>query len=333
MSQELTSAPRIGAISIGSNDLHLLVASSDGQTTFDRQLDRSVLVELVGMLSPGGPPVLPPAALAQALKTLGKLVSLARRAGAEPVVAVGTDVLREAANGPAFCGLVAATLGIEASVISGQEEAGLDHAWATFPPRSEPVPLLIVDSGGGSTQVVLEEHPHAARAVSLPLGAGVLTQRFLAHDPPKTKELEALRTHVHTVVETLPSGPIPHAAILMGGSADHLVRLGAHPQLAQLTQHGLDQSVALCQQHSAAKLARVYQLEEPRARLLAAGAIILQEVLRRYQLETAVVKADDIRGGLIVRYAQRGQDWRANLALPAWRTATKMRSTAKHEGG
>jgi exopolyphosphatase/guanosine-5'-triphosphate,3'-diphosphate pyrophosphatase len=165
------SAPQaIGVASIGSNDVHVLVAASDGATRFDRLLDRSAEVELVGAeVEARGHVVLPAAALASALGVLGDLITRARSAGARHILAVGTEALREAANGAAFCSLLAATFGIEAVVITGEEEAGLDYTWATFPAPPE-LPLLVVDSGGGSTQVIVSQGP-AVSAVSLPIGA------------------------------------------------------------------------------------------------------------------------------------------------------------------
>ena len=132
----------IGVISIGSNDIHLLVATSDGITTFDRQVNESRLAGLVGAVTGG---VVPVKALSQALHDLETLVEAARTAGASPILAIATEALREVANGPAFIDLVGTTLGIPAALISGQEEAALDYCWATCPPVPA-TPLLVVDS-------------------------------------------------------------------------------------------------------------------------------------------------------------------------------------------
>src|SRR5205807_8400306 len=182
----------IGAISIGSNDIHLLVAASDGIGTFDRHANQSMLAELVGTVKGG---VVPAKALSQALQDIEMLVKVARNAGASPIIAIATEALREVANGPAFIDLLGTTLGITAMLISGEEEAALDYCWATFPPVP-PSPLLVVDSGGGSTQAILGEGPTPIFAHSLPVGAGNMTKQFLAHDPPTTKELEALHAHI-----------------------------------------------------------------------------------------------------------------------------------------
>src|SRR5439155_594196 len=153
---------------------------------------QSMLAELVGTVRGG---VVPAKALSQALLDLETLVTQARNAGASPIIALATEAMREVANGPAFIELVGTTLGIQAVLISGEEEAVLDYSWATFPPVP-PSPLLVVDSGGGSTQAILGNGPTPAIAQSLSVGAENMTKQFVDHDPPTKEESEALSIHV-----------------------------------------------------------------------------------------------------------------------------------------
>src|SRR5260370_40265268 len=97
----------IGVISIGSKDIHLLVAISDGIGAFDRQANQSVLAELVGAVKGGAVPAKP---LGQALQDLARLVKVARSAAASPIIPLATGALREVANGPACTDLAARRL-------------------------------------------------------------------------------------------------------------------------------------------------------------------------------------------------------------------------------
>lgn len=302
----------VGVISIGSNDIHLLVAASDGTGTFNRLANQSLLAELVGTVRHG---VVPAKALSQALEEIDALVKAARNAGASPIIAVATEALREVANGPAFIDLVGTTLGITALLISGEEEAALDYCWATFPPVP-PTPLLVVDSGGGSTQAILGEGPIPTFAHSLPVGAGNMTKQFLAHDPPTGEELDALRAHIASLVDTLPVTLNPRSAVLMGGSADHLLQFAADPKQFRMTQADLHQALHAMQKHAAHEIAHDYDCPEERARLLPAGAVILSQVLSHFGLEDAFVKPNGIRGGLVVSYARHGDGWRQALPMP-----------------
>jgi exopolyphosphatase/guanosine-5'-triphosphate,3'-diphosphate pyrophosphatase len=302
----------VGVISIGSNDIHLLVAGSDGISSFDRRANQSVLAELVGSVKGG---IVPVKALSQALHDLETLVEAARSAGASAIIAIATEALREVANGPAFVDLVGATLGITALLIPGEVEAALDYCWATFPPQLTP-PLLVVDSGGGSTQAILGDGPTPAFAQSIPVGAGNMTGQFLAHDPPTRAELAALDDYISSQVDMLPTGLSPRSAILMGGSADHLLSLAADPGKHLVTGDDLQHALHELQKTPAKEIAHTYNCPVERARLLAAGATILLNVLLKYDMEEALVKANGIRGGLVVSYARHGDAWREALPYP-----------------
>jgi exopolyphosphatase / guanosine-5'-triphosphate,3'-diphosphate pyrophosphatase len=302
----------IGVISVGSNDIHLLVATSDGITTFERQANQSMLAELVGAVKGG---VVPIKALSQALQDLETLVKAASTADARTIIAIATEALREVANGPAFIELFGTTLGIKAVLISGQEEAALDYCWATFPPVPQ-TPLLVVDSGGGSTQAIQGEGPTPAFAKSLPVGAGNMTKQFLAHDPPTKEEVQALNDYISGQVNTLPIVLTPQSAILMGGSADHLLQFASDPKKLVVTRDDLHHALHELQKKPAREIAHDYNWLTERARLLPAGAVILMNVLSRYGFEEAHVKANGIRGGLVVSYARNGDNWRQGLPLP-----------------
>jgi exopolyphosphatase/guanosine-5'-triphosphate,3'-diphosphate pyrophosphatase len=325
MSGEESTAPKnprareqirqaMGVISIGSNDIHLLVASSDGAAGFHQEVSQSVLAELVGTLQGN---VLPVKALNQALRDLETLVGVAHSYHAQPILAVGTEALREARNGSTFLELVAATLGIEAFTITREEEAALDYRWATFASTLDAenqAPLLAIDSGGGSTQIVLGRGPSPTFSKSLPIGAGNLTERWLAHDPPRHTELQALQEEVSSLVDTLPPLPVPpQRVVAMGGSADHLVRLSSHPKHWRLTVSALDKMVVNLQKKTASEIARKCDLPVPRVRLLPAGAVILRTLLAHYQSEEAEVKENGIRGAVVVSYARHGRRWRRSL--------------------
>ena len=307
----MTEKPPTGVISIGSNDIHLLVATSDGVGTFERKANQSMLAELVGAVKGG---VVPAKALSQALLDLETLVKQARNAGASPIIALATEAMREVANGPTFIELAGTTLGMNAVLISGQEEAALDYSWATFPPVP-PSPLLVVDSGGGSTQAILGEGPAPAFAQSLPVGAGNMTKQFIDHDPPTKEELEALSGHVATLVATLPMVLTPQSAVLMGGSADHLLQFASDPGQHRLSRDDLHRALHELHHKPKGEIAHDYDCLPDRAHLLAAGAEIVLQILTHYSLVEAVVKPNGIRGGLVVSYARHQDGWRQALPV------------------
>jgi len=185
-------------------------------------------------------------------------------------------------------------------LISGEEEAALDYCWATFP-QVPPAPFLVVDSGGGSTQAILGEGPTPVSAHSLPVGAGNMTKQFLAHDPPTKEELEALQVHTSSLVDTLPLVLAPQSAVLMGGSADHLLQFSADPKQHRLTQDDLHHALHTLQKHTAQEIANYYECREDRARLIAAAGVRRLTVLPRYGRQKAYGTPNGILGVRCVR--------------------------------
>src|SRR5437660_10523859 len=108
----------------------------------------------------------------------------------------------------------------------------------------------------------------------------------------------------------------PQSAVLMGGSADHLLQFAADPKQHHVTQADLHHALHVLQKHTAREIAHDYDCLEERARLLTAGAVILLQVLSHYGLDAASVKPNGLRGGLVVSYARHGDGWRQALPTP-----------------
>ena len=160
------------------------------------------------------------------------------------------------------------------------------------------------------------EGPTPAFAQSLPIGAGNMTQHFLKHDPPTKKEIQSLQAHIAARIDSLPIVLPLRSAMLMGGSADTLLQFVADPKKQIVTNADLQQALQKLCKKSAKQIAHSHHLLVERARLLPAGVMILTHILSRYGLDEAYVKADGIRGGLVVSYARHRDNWRQALPLP-----------------
>jgi exopolyphosphatase/pppGpp-phosphohydrolase len=120
---------------------------------------------------------------------------------------------------------------------------------------------------------------------------------------------------VSSQVDTLPSlSVLPQRVVVMGGSADHLVRFTTHPKHWRLTIESLDKILVTLQKKTAAEIARKYDLPVLRARLLPAGATILRTLLAHYHSHDAEVKENGIRGAVVVSYTRDGKKWRRSLS-------------------
>jgi exopolyphosphatase / guanosine-5'-triphosphate,3'-diphosphate pyrophosphatase len=186
--------PRYAAIDVGSNSIRLLVAAVDGKGRMETLAsDRQVVRLGTGVFRDGK---LSESSMDLACRVLERMTDEYRGFKVDAVRAVGTSALRDAANQVEFVARASAILRTPLFVITGQEEARLVQrgVQARWPKLSKPV--LIVDIGGGSVQLILSEHGQLVEAFSKQLGAVRLTEQFLKSDPPDTREIARLQKHI-----------------------------------------------------------------------------------------------------------------------------------------
>jgi len=192
---------RLGVLDIGSNTVHLLVVDAVPDARPDPAADEGSTVRLMRYLDDDG------AITEEGVETLGaavrKAVKAAEKFGVDEMVGIATSAIREASNGPEVLAHLSDLAGVELQVLSGREEAELTflaarrwHGWAAGR-------LLLLDIGGGSLEIAtgLDERPDYA--VSVPLGAGRLTRRFLLSDPPTEQEVREAKSHAKKVLASV----------------------------------------------------------------------------------------------------------------------------------
>jgi exopolyphosphatase/guanosine-5'-triphosphate,3'-diphosphate pyrophosphatase len=258
-----------GCIDIGTNTTRVLVAEARaGRLT--EVLQRRAFTRLGRGLSAGH--AIPEDRIEAAAEVVAAQHALAAEAGASPIRTVATAVIRRAANAHEFCAAIRRLCGVDVAVLDAEEEARLAFVGATRTLGGRPAGrLAVVDVGGGSTEIAAGT---LAAGVdwwtSLPVGSGVLADRFLASDPPTAGELTAARTHAQRALDGLEL-PSVDTAVAVGGSAASLRRLVG----PVLDRAALDRALAVLQGATAAQVAARYHLEEERVRLLPAGLLAL----------------------------------------------------------
>ena len=182
---------RIAVVDIGSNSTRLLVADiDDGRVT--RELERrSTVTRLGDGVDASGE--LKPEAMERVFRALDAYRELIERDEAEKRVAVLTSAVRDAGNGTDFAQQVARRYEIEPHVLTGDEEAGLTFLGAMSErDPDDDAPTVVIDVGGGSTEIVIGQGHQADFHVSTQAGVVRQTERHLHTDPPTAKELNAL---------------------------------------------------------------------------------------------------------------------------------------------
>jgi exopolyphosphatase/guanosine-5'-triphosphate,3'-diphosphate pyrophosphatase len=227
---------RVAAIDCGTNSIRILVADvttgSDGRL-FLRDVHREQRVVRLGK-GVDATGRLDPAAVERTRVALADYTAVLRRKGAERVRMVATSATRDARNREDFFGMARATLGVDAEVISGDEEARLSFAGAVGELDPEDGPFVVADAGGGSTELVIGELTDEGAVVraarSVDIGSVRITERCLDSDPPSAAEIAKARELATSMLdEAFAAVPVEGARTWVG-VAGTITTLSAYAQ-------------------------------------------------------------------------------------------------------
>jgi exopolyphosphatase / guanosine-5'-triphosphate,3'-diphosphate pyrophosphatase len=260
------------AIDIGSNTTRLLVAEpGDGQLR--KVMEQRAYTRINKAIRDSG--AIPKEKAAEVAEVVATQVRLARELGAETIRAVATAAVREASNGQGVAGQIGELAGVPVDVLGDEEEGRLSFVGATKT-LGHPVEGLVgvVDVGGGSTEVILGTVPGGVREVrSWRVGSGVLADELIASDPPSAAEIRKIRDRIDDIFEGVEVEQ-PTQAVAVGGSATSLRRLVG----AVLEYETLERGIRVLCGDPAAEVARRFELDPERVRILATGVLLLEKL-------------------------------------------------------
>ena len=286
---------RRACIDIGSNTTRLLVADCDDGGLVERRQERAFT--LIGRsIDPDG--TIPTEKLAEVLEAVVTQHAIARELGAVDVRCVATAAVRRAANAETLVRLIhEACGGLELEILSGAEEARLAFIGAAWGIGAETENGLgVVDAGGGSSELVVGDAPAYVRWwVSLPLGSGDVTHRWLPSDPPTAHEIETAKERAREIFSGVRPPPDVGRLVAVGGSATS-VRLLAGSMLDPAV---LDHLLGAVQRFSSVDFARRFGVDVQRARLLAGGLVILRSVCELFGVPLEIGRGG-LREGLLL---------------------------------
>jgi exopolyphosphatase/guanosine-5'-triphosphate,3'-diphosphate pyrophosphatase len=251
---------------------------------------------------------------AQTLAAITEFAQKARDLGVEKIVAVATAALRDVRDGAEFIAKVKAQAGIDLEIITGETEAELSYLAVikglTIDPAAK---LLIVDIGGGSTELIRAEPGRKLDLASLQIGSVRLTERHVHHDPPTAREAADLRLAVNSELQRLGWEFSPDAMVGIAGTVTTVcaVTLGLTTYDSKIVHgHHLshDDVMATISKFGALPLAerkKLPGLQPARADVIFAGAAILERIMNHFHLNEVVVSDQGVRWGLLWRTLQQ----------------------------
>jgi exopolyphosphatase / guanosine-5'-triphosphate,3'-diphosphate pyrophosphatase len=301
---------RVAAVDCGTNSIRLLVADLDGaEGTPLREVDRRMEivrlgegVDRTGRLSP--------AALARTFAACDAYAEVIRVAGAERLRFVATSASRDVENRDDFAAGVHQRLGVEPEVVTGDEEARLSFAGATrelLGGHAE-TPFLVVDVGGGSTELVLGARDVTA-ARSVDVGCARMTERHLHDDPPTADQVAAARADVEEAVRHAGrTVPLAEARTLVGlaGSVTTVAAMALglpaydpdrihHSRISAVDVHDVARTLLAMTRDERAALPFMHP---GRVDVIGAGALVLAVVLENVPVDDVLVSEHDILDGI-----------------------------------
>lgn len=299
---------RVAVVDIGSNSTRLLVADVlDGR--IEELERRSVVTRLARGVDLSGQ--LSTEAIDAVCDTIADYASIYEEMGAERIVALATSAVRDASNGEAFIAELRERFDLGARILDGDQEAQLTYAGATAG-RPPPNGTLVVDIGGGSTELVVGTGEDVAFRTSVQAGVVRQTERHVQSDPPQAAELEELATDVRGLLdEAMSEEPSAHAAdgIAVAGTATSLaaIDMELEPYDAEKVQGhrmGLEPIQRVLSRLASMPLIErreVPGLHPDRAPTIVAGIVILIEVMRAFGLVELEFSEHDILWGAALR--------------------------------
>ncbi|RMI02419.1 Ppx/GppA phosphatase family protein [Cellulomonas triticagri] len=286
---------RVAAIDCGTNSIRLLVADVDPSAGTLTDLDRRMEVVRLGQgVDRTGR--IAPEALERTLDATRRYAAICADLGVEAVRFVATSASRDAENRDEFVAGVRAALGVEPEVIGGVEEAELSFRGATgVLGATHPGPYLVVDLGGGSTEVVLGTTTPQA-AYSMDVGCVRITERHLRSDPPAADEIAAAEADVRAALDVAAQHVPLGQAVTLVGLAGSVTTITAHalglpaydPAAIDGAVLPVDAVVAACDDLLArdrdARAALGF-MHPGRVDVIGAGALVWRAVVQRVQAE------------------------------------------------
>ncbi|MEJ1930625.1 Ppx/GppA phosphatase family protein [Nostoc sp. NIES-2111] len=305
----------IAAIDMGTNSLHMVVVKIDPTLPAFSIISREKETVRLGdrNITTGE---LKPEVMAKAIATLRRFQEAAKIANAETLIAVATSAVREAPNGKDFLHQIETELGLSVDLISGQEEARRIYLGVLSGMEFHNQPHLIIDIGGGSTELILGDSQEPRTLTSTKVGAVRLTTELITTDPISHIEFQYLQAYargmlersVEEVLANLKFGESPRL-IGTSGTIETIAMIHAREKLGtvpstlngyQFTLTDLREWVNRLRRMTNAERSAIPGMPEKRSEVILAGAIILQEAMTLLGVQSLTACSRALREGVIV---------------------------------
>ncbi|MBE9043377.1 Ppx/GppA family phosphatase [Pleurocapsales cyanobacterium LEGE 10410] len=305
----------IAAIDIGTNSIHMVIVQIEPSLPSFTVVAKEKDTVRLGDRDPATGK-LTPEAIERSLATLRRCQELANSFNANQIIAVATSATREAPNGEAFIRQVEAEMGITINLISGREEARRIYLGVLSGMDFNEQPHIIIDIGGGSTELILADIHEPRFLSSTKIGAVRLAKEFVTTDPIDDGELKVLRAYIRGMLErpvdeiwqNLQLNEVPRT-IGTSGTIETIAEIHAKEELGsvpdplngyEISYKDVEKIVKKLSKLSYEERLDVSGLSEKRAEIIIPGGVILLEAMNMLKLNSITICERALREGMIV---------------------------------
>ena len=305
----------LAAIDVGTNSIHMVVVRIQPSLPAFTIVAREKTMVRLGDCDPRNGN-LKAAAIERAIVTLKRCQEISNSLKTEQIIAVATSAVREAPNGREFLERVEAEVGLCINLISGPEEARRIYLGVLSGLEFNGQPHAIIDIGGGSTELILGDGREPRSLSSTKVGAVRLTAEYITTDPISPSEFQALQFYIRGMlerpIEELKAHLKPGEALrLIGtsGTIETLAAIHAKEKIGLIPSplngysfklRDLQETVSRLRRLTQAERMGISGINDRRAEIILAGALILQEAMILLQVDTIAICERSLREGVIV---------------------------------
>lgn len=305
----------IAAIDIGTNSIHMVIVRIEPSLPSFTVIAKEKNTVRLGDRHPDTGE-LTTEAINRSFNTLKRCQELANSLGVTQIIAVATSATREAPNGEKFLRQIKTELGIDVNLISGKEEARRIYLGVLSGMDLNEKPQIIIDIGGGSTEIILADIHEPRFLSSTKVGAVRLSKEFVTTDPISDSELKVLRAYVRGMLErpvdeiwqNLELNEVPQA-IGTSGTIETIAGIQAKDELGsvpdplngyEISYKDIEKIVKKLAKMSYKERLEVSGLSDKRAEIIVPGAVILLEAMNMLKLDSIIICERALREGMIV---------------------------------
>lgn len=312
----------IASIDFGSHTSRFLLGEICAPPTlFKPVIRKRIYTNLAEGFPQDGPGIISKKAMEMAVDAINQFAAIAQEYSVKHIAGAGTGIMRRAENSIELLGRIKERTGIDINIIKGEEEASLTLMGISHALKLNGSPDAFFDLGGSTTEIILKRGENK-EVYSFPIGAFVLTEQYLKHDPPLDEEINKLKQYVDSIISdnVASSKKTGNDTFLIGsgGTVTSLAAMAMGIEEEEVTPDRINGAVLKrdmvksiydsIRTMSISERLMLKGIDEGRAEVILSGTIAVIAIMDFFSVDSLTVSYSDILEGLLISYLKGEKD-------------------------